>query len=405
MKRLFALLLAMVMILSMAACGNNAQKTPNTSNTPSTTTPTTPTAPSEPEKPAEESFDGKLVSEGMMDIQYATQFTIELFKGGYRMVNDLLSGGKILVVPEGMSVPADLEEGVQVLQLPVANAYICGTNVVGMCDGIGAVDKVTLVGADSKFHFESINAQLESGYTQYAGGYTSDPDYEMISTTGTQLVVWNGTEEDVLKKFHELGIVVICEENTNEPSLYARMEWWRCLGVLLGVEEQANAYFAEQYNAIEKIRTSADLNIVVGMGAVSTTSGKFFSRKSGDFQADYIRYAGGTYNLQDVEVGAGGSLTMTPEDFYLRFKDVDVLIWSLSGPTTMEELAEIYPPIVDFKAYQNDQIYMQSKSYIQHGAKNPAAFVENVYTILTSDDPDVTTEYFPRLFWAADVAK
>ena len=33
MKRLFALLLAMVVILSMSACGNNAQKTPNTSNT------------------------------------------------------------------------------------------------------------------------------------------------------------------------------------------------------------------------------------------------------------------------------------------------------------------------------------------------------------------------------------
>lgn len=396
MKRLFALLLAMVMVLSMAACGNDA---PETTGAPETTLPADTAA------PTEESFDGKLVSEGMMDIQYATQFTIELFKGGYRMVNDQLSGGRILVVPEGMSVPAELEEGVQVLQLPVTNAYICGTNVVGMCDAIGAVDKVTLVGADSKFHFDSINAQLESGHTQFAGGYTSDPDYEMIATSGTQLVVWNGTEEEVLQKFHELGIAVICEENTGEPSLYARMEWWKCLGVLFGVEEQANAYFDDQYTRIKAYEEGEDLGIVVGMGAMSTSSGKFFSRKSGDFQADYIRYAGGTYNLEDVEVGNGGSLTMTPEDFYLRFKDVDVLIWSLSGPTTMEELAEIYPPIVDFKAYQNDQIYMQSKSYIQHGANNPALFVENVHTILTSEDPDVTTEYFPRLPWAADVAE
>ena len=29
-----------------------------------------------------ENFDGALVSEGMMDIQYAEGFTIEMFKGG-----------------------------------------------------------------------------------------------------------------------------------------------------------------------------------------------------------------------------------------------------------------------------------------------------------------------------------
>lgn len=396
MKRFLTLLLVLTMVLSMAACGNDA---PETTGAPETTTPVETTA------PIEESSDSKLVSLGMMDIQYATEFSIELFEGGYRMVNDNLSGGRILVVPEGMSVPADLDADVQVLQLPVTNAYICGTNVVAMCDAIGAIDKVTLVGADSTFHFQSINDQLDSGYTKFAGGYSTDPDYEMIATEGTQLVIWNGTEEEVIQKFHDLGIVVICEENTNEPSLYARMEWWRCLGVLLGVEEQANAYFDDQYARIKAYEEGDDLGIVVGMGAMSTSSGKFFSRKSGDFQADYIRYAGGTYNLEDVEVGNGGSLTMTPEDFYLRFKDVDVLIWSLSGPTSMEELAEIYPSIVDFKAYQNDQIYLQAKSYIQLGANDPATFVSNVHTILTSDDPDVTTEYFIRLPWASDVAE
>lgn len=352
-----------------------------------------------------ESYDGVLVSEGMMDIQHAEGFTIELFKGGYRMVTDQYSNIPVLVVPEGMSVPAELPENTQVLQLPVDNVYVCGSNIVAMIDAIGAIDKVKSVGSSAKWHFQSIIDQIESGHTVYVGGYSGELDFEAVTTVGTQLVIWNGYDEDVVEKLRMLGMCVVCEDNTSEPSLYARMDWMRCLGVLLGVEEQSEAYHSAQYSKIEAIRSEGLTDLVVGMGGLSASSGKYFTRKSGDFQADYIRYAGGIYNLEDVEVGKGGSMTMTGEDFYLRFKDVDVLIWSLSigEEETMETLAELYPSIVDFKAYQNDQIYVQADKYIQTGAADPACVVNDIYTILTSDDPDVTTDHIIRLPWAADL--
>ena len=53
---------------------------------------------------------------------------------------------------------------------------------------------------------------------------------------------------------------------------------------------------------------------------------------------------------------------------------------------------------MDFKAYQNGQIFIQSDSYIQDGAREPACIVEDLNTILTSTDPQVTTEYFVHLF-------
>lgn len=353
---------------------------------------------------AEGSADS-LVSEGMMDIKYAEGFTVECFEGGYRLVTDTLSNSPILIVPEGMPVPANLPENTQVLQNPVENVYICGTNVVAMTDVIGGIEKVKLVGADSTWRFQSIIDQLDSGYTQFAGGYTGDLDYEMVATAGTQLVIWNGYNEEVFEKLRALNICVLCEENTSESSLYGRMEWMRCFGVVLGIEEQAEAYFANQIDTIETIRAAGSTGKVVGMGALSADSGKYFSRKSGDFQADYIRFAGGEYLLDDVEPGQGGSINLTGEDFYLRFKDADVLIWSLSLRTeeTMEALAELYPAIVDFKAYQNDQIYVQAAKYIQTGASDPACVVNDIHTILTSDDPDVTTDHIVRLYWRADL--
>lgn len=356
-----------------------------------------------------ESYDGVLVSEGMMDINYAKQFTIEKFKGGYRLVTDNNANSKILVVPEGMSVPAELEEGTQVLQLPVTKVFVDGSNVVNMCDAIGAIEKVRLVGTDTIWRFDSIKQQIESGYTQYAG-----EDYEMIATGEVQLAVWSGYDEESFNKLRALNICVITEQNTGEPGLYGRMEWMRCLGVLFGVEEQSEAHYAEQMQQIEAVRAEGDTDLLVGMGALSATSGKYYGRKSADFQADYIRYAGGIYNMEEVDPGKGGSATLTGEDFYMMFKDCDVLIWSqtISGAGNsndhaddecMEALVELYPSIVDFKAYQNDQIYVQSSSYIQTGAGNPACIVNDIHTILTSDDPDVTTDHIIHLPWAADL--
>ena len=409
-KRWLALLLAMTMLLAMTACSKNDETQTNDQPQQEQQTPQQPVT---PQQPTEEDYNGKLISEGMMDIQYAQQFAIEKFKGGYRLVTDNLSGNKILVVPENMKVPTELDSDVQVLQLPVTNAYICGTSVVNMCDAIGAIEKVTLVGADSTWRFDSIKQQLDSGHTKFAGGYTGDPDYEVIGTAGTQIAVWNGYEEEVFDKLKGLGICAIAEENTGEPGLYGRMEWMRCLGVLLGVEEQAEAHYADQMAKIEAIRSKGDTGLVVGMGAMSASSGKCYGRKSADFQADYIRYAGGVYNMEDFEPGKGGSATLTPEDFYLMFKDCDVLIWSQSlgggasndhsSQETMEQLVQVYPSIVDFKAYQNDQIYLQASKYIQTGAGDPACVVNDIHTILTSDDPDVTTDHIVRLPWAADL--
>ena len=350
---------------------------------------------------AEENYDGKLISDGMMNINYATQFSVEQFKGGYRMITNHLAGDlKTLVVPEGMSVPADLEEGVQVLQLPVTKSYVCASNMVSMMEGIGAIKKVTQIGTGSTtYHFQSINDQLDNGYTVKAGGYTDDVDYELVVTGGSQVVIWNGNDEEVIQKFQALNIPIICEANTSEAGIYGRIEWMKLLGVVYGLEEQALAAYEDQVSRIEAIRAQDDTTLVVAMGGMSASSGKCYSRKSGDFQADYIRYAGGLYALEDVNPGEAGSASLTPEDMYLYFKNADVVIWAYSLPEeTLDGLKEVYPAIVDFKAYQNGQIFIQSDSYIQGGAREPACIVEDLNTILTSTDPQVTTEYFVHLF-------
>lgn len=80
---------------------------------------------------------------------------------------------------------------------------------------------------------------------------------------------------------------MVCEKNANEPNLFARIEWMKLLGMVYGVEEAVACYDA-QVAQIEASKAEGDTGLAVGMGGVHMSCGKYFSRKGGDFQADYI---------------------------------------------------------------------------------------------------------------------
>lgn len=123
-KRIAAIILVVSLgISALAGCGNDAGQSQGSvsvegngasdaaGNIFETNTPSS----------EEESYDGRLVSDGIMEMDYAKGFSIELFKGGYRMLTVGDPAAKYLVVPEGMSVPEELDKTVTVLQMPIDN--------------------------------------------------------------------------------------------------------------------------------------------------------------------------------------------------------------------------------------------------------------------------------------------
>lgn len=405
-NKALALLLAMVMLLGMAACGGNNRTDNNKTPENGTTTNDDSAGSTMPDNgnantETEEDYNGKLVSEGMMELEYAERFSIELFKGGYRMISAGTGGYKYLVVPEEMQVPADLEDGVYVLQMPINKVYMASTGIMSLIDAIGALDFVPLVGTDvNGWYLPNVIATMENGSIKFGGKY-SEPDFELMTANEIQLHV-NTTmidsKPEVLEKFEELGIPSLVEDSSKEGHPLARVEWVKLFGVLFGMEDEANAYFDAQ-KALVDSATVDPLGKTVAMGYVSSDGTKCYARNGGDYYAQMIGLAGGTYICADMEPEKGGNSNMTFEEWYAKFKDADYLFYMNFAAKfySIEEMIASNPLFADFKAVQNGNVWITSPDFTQSTAAI-ASIVVDMNTILSSEDPStVTTDHLIKI--------
>ena len=63
--------------------------------------------------------EGSLVYESSMELQYAENFSLDFYKGGYTMLTTAMDGQRFLVVPEGKEIPENMEDAIVVLQRPM----------------------------------------------------------------------------------------------------------------------------------------------------------------------------------------------------------------------------------------------------------------------------------------------
>ena len=392
MSKWLALVLALAMVLSISACGGNTtgendaadnQSGQNTGGQ---------------EVPENEETDGPVL-EGQMELDYAQQFTIDLYSDGYRMITIEGAAAPYLVVPEGAEVPAALAEGAVVLQLPIERAYVASTSMMSLLDAIGGLDRVKLVATEQeKWYLENIVSRMEAGDIAFSGSY-DEPDYELMTAGDIQLHLDSGMVDghpEVLEKFAELGIPSLVERSSQEGHPLARVEWVKVLGVLFDMEEEAQQYFEEQKALVEGA-DGADTGKTASMGYITST-GKCYSRNGGDYMAQMIALAGGEYILADMEPEESGNTNMTFEDWYARNKDADYMFYVnfALGFNSLQEMLDYNPLFADFKAVQEGHVYVTSPDFTQSTAAI-ASIIADMNTIFTSDDPEVTTDHLIRL--------
>jgi len=309
--------------------------------------------------------------ESSMDLQFATQFAVDYYAGGYKLVS-LADGSRFLVIPEGSECPKGIAKDIVPLYQPLQNVYLAATASMCLFDALNRMDVIRLSGTrEDGWHIENARLAMQEGKILYAGKY-SEPDYEMLLEHDCPLAIESlmiGHASEVKDKLEELGISVFIDQSSSESHPLGRTEWIRLYGALLNEEEKADALFQQQVDYLSDALDGESTGKTVAFFHISS-SGYVVARKSGDYVSNMIELAGGKYvfeNLGDPEK-ATSTVTIEMETFFATAKNADIIIYNsaiVGEVESIEELIEINGLLAEFKAVQNGNVWCTSQNMYQ----------------------------------------
>ncbi len=370
-KRVLCAALALCLLLVCTACGGSGSETP--SPTPAAANAD---APASTPRPGEENAPkiAGLVYESTLPLQYADQFAIYRYEGGYSFI-DIVNSDRILVVPEGGSVPGGLDKDVVVLQQPVNKIYLPATSAMALFDAMGGLDRIAFVGSKTWYTEDAVRA-FENGDFVYAGKYNA-PDYEMLMAGGCDLAIESTMilhNPDVREKLIEIGIKTIVERSSYEDHPLGRTEWIKLYGEILDLEAEAEAVFNSEMEKVKGLESLESTGKTVAFFYVNT-AGNVVTYKSEGYLPAMIRLAGGEYIFTDLggdDDSKLSSINMSMEEFYNTAVNADIIIYNCSIVAqlhTIEDLTSLSPVLADFKAVRTGDAWCTTESMFQQTDK------------------------------------
>ena len=338
--------------------------------------------------------EGSLVYERSMELQYAENFSVDYYEGGYRMLTTTMDGQRFLIVPEGKEIPENLEKDIVVLQQPMKNIYLVASAVMDMFSALDGLDAVTFSGQkEENWYIEEAKEAMANGDMFYAGKY-SKPDYELLVSEGCTLAIENRMISDspeVIEELEYFGIPVMIEYSSYESHPLGRVEWIKFFGALLGKEEVAEQIFENQTAILDRVSADERTDETVAFFFV-TSNGLVQVRQSSDYVPKMIELAGGKYifeNLGDPETKRS-TMNMQVEEFYNGARDADFLIYNSSidgGVSSIEELLDKCEVLADFKAVQEGNVWCTTNDMYQQSL-SIGYLIEDIHTMLSGEGDD-----------------
>ena len=333
-----------------------------------------------------------LTYEKSVDFTYAECLAIYRYEGGYSLV-DIFDDARYLIVPEGGSVPENLEEDITVIRQPVNDIYLGATAVMSLFDAIDGLDHISMTSLkESGWTIENAAARMKEGRILYAGKY-SEPDYEMILEKGCQLAIESTMiyhTPDVKEMLEELGVPVLVDRSSYESNPLGRTEWIKLYGVLTGKETEANAFFEKQQETVAAFDDYESTGKKVAFFYL-TTDGKVVVRSTNDYVPSMIKMAGGNYAFEGVTDEDGKtSVSMTMESFYEKAQDADYIIYNASIDTSVKTIADLIEKdevLKEFKAVKSGDCYTTGSSMYQR-TDVIADMIADFHKVFTGQDTE-----------------
>ena len=312
-----------------------------------------------------------LIWESSMDLEYANEFTVDYYVGGYALI-EVIGDCRYLVVPEEREVPEGLDGSIKVLQQPLDTIYLQATSAMALFDRIDGLDAIRLVGTRKDgWYVEGAVRAMEEGKMLFSGSY-SQPDYELMVDEGCNLAIESTMilhAPKVQEMIEQLGIPVFVEHASYEKHPLGRTEWVKVYGVMLNKEKEAEAFFKTQTEAIRQFADMENTGKTVAFFYLAS-NGNVNVRATTDYVPKMIEIAGGNYVFTDITDPdtKRSSISLTMEEFYNTAVSADYLIYNaaIDDPIyTIDELIAKDSLFADFKAVKNGNVWCTGKYLFQ----------------------------------------
>ena len=350
-------------------------------------------------EPSAVSWDSLTVESGL-DLQYADQFTVEYYTGGYALIH-IVDGNDYLVVPENKPVPDGLADTTVVLTQPLDHIYLVATSAMDLFCALDSIGSIRLSGTDERgWYIDEAKAAMQNGAMLYAGKYSA-PDYELIYAEQCDLAVESTMiyqSPEVKEQLERLGVPVLVERSSYESSPLGRMEWLKLYGVLLNREEAAEAIYQQALDSLRPVMEQENTGKTVAFFYINS-NGSANVRKSNDYVAKMIEMAGGTYIFSDLgNDNALSTMNMQMEMFYTGAKDADIIIYNSTIDRELHSIDELLvksPLLADFKAVRNGDVWCTGQNLFQ-STMGLGDMILDIHAVLTEEAPEPLT-YLHRL--------
>ena len=385
---LFFLLAALLLLTGCAAPAVTSTPASSSAPTAAPASAAPAAAPSAaPEAAATETPAEGVRKTGSMETEYATQFSVDYYSDGSAML--IIGDDRFLILPEGVNEPG-FETDAVIIRRPLDRIYMAASSAMDLYICLDSLDKVRFTSTTrSNWALPEVVRALDDGSLLYAGKYSA-PDFEMLLEEKCSLAVESTMiyhSPAIKEQLETLEIPVIVERSSYETHPLGRVEWIKVYGLLLGLEEEAEAFFNAQTAQLADLKTLAGETKTVAFFHINTV-GAAVVRKPGDYVSRMIQMAGGTYVPAELEVeeeNALSTMNLQMEAFYYGAKDADFLIYNSTidgNLDTIEQLLGKSSLLADFKAVQNGNVWCTEQSMFQQSSAS-AGMIRDLNAILT----------------------
>lgn len=379
-KRLTALLLAALMLLTVAltGCSGGAGGSEGSGE------------PAKTEESSAPEIPG-LTFESELELKRATEFSVYHYADGYDLI-DIHDSQRFLLVPEGGSTPEGMDSDIIVLQKPCNRIYLAATAAMAMFVSMDALDFIRMSSIKKEaWTFDEPKKAMDSGDIIYAGKYSA-PDYETMldeqCTLALESTMIDHTPE-VKEMIEDLGIPVMVDRASYESDPMGRAEWIKLYGVLTDHEKEAEEFFESQLDSIKDLDDFENTEKTVAFFYVST-DGKVVVKSSTDYVPKMIDIAGARYAFKDIDDDSGRTtVDMSMEQFYDMALNADYIVYNGSidsSVKTLDDLINKDPVMKNLKAVKDKNCWV-TKSAMYQRTDLVAEMILDFHKLFSEEDP------------------